>query len=137
MAKIGAKVNKDNDVNKEFESMYSEFQENIQNTEKDKEVKRMDKTTKPVTKEDIHQGICNTIHETYKVKNAAYGDSFSKVYEELGVTSEVTQISHKYHRLINLVKNPKVDDLGESIEDTLLDMANYCIMTLVEMQNEK
>ena len=29
-------------------------------------------------------------------------------------------------------RNPEIDDLGEKIDDTLADMANYCIMTLME-----
>ena len=39
--------------------------------------------------------------------------------------------------MVNLVKNPNIDDLGESIEDTLRDMSNYCIMTLIELNKEK
>ena len=42
----------------------------------------------------------------------------------------------KYMRLESLLsgKNQKV--IEESIYDTLLDMANYCIMELVEMEIE-
>lgn len=32
-------------------------------------------------------------------------------------------------------KEQKVED--ESIIDTLLDMANYCIMTVIELENEE
>lgn len=90
-----------------------------------------------LTKNERHQQLCEDIHNMYVKKNAAYGDSFSRVYDELGLVSAVTQISHKYHRLINLVKNPDVDNIGESIEDTLIDMANYCMMTYLEMTKDK
>ena len=85
-----------------------------------------------------HKEICDGIHELYLQKNAAYGDSFHKLYEDLGIISAVTQITHKYNRLKNLAKD-KNNDIAtndESIIDTLLDMANYCILTAMEIERE-
>ena len=81
----------------------------------------------------IAQGLC----EMYEAKNKAYGNSFSTTYQKLGLISAVTRISDKYNRLVNLATNPNVDDLGESIEDTLKDMASYCIMTVMELDRKK
>lgn len=39
------------------------------------------------------------------------------------------------NRLCRLITNPQIDDLGESIEDTLKDMAAYCIMTIMAMKD--
>jgi hypothetical protein len=72
----------------------------------------------------------------YERKNRAYGNSFSNTYKKLGIVSAVTRLSDKYERLCNLVKDPQIDDLGESIEDTLRDMASYCIMTIMEFQTQ-
>lgn len=83
-----------------------------------------------------HEMVCNWLTEIYKQKNAAYGDSFHELYKKLGITSCVTQIAHKNNRLCNLVKNPTVDTKGETVKDTLLDMANYCILTIMELENE-
>ena len=85
-----------------------------------------------------HKEICDGIHELYLQKNAAYGDSFHKLYEDLGIISAVTQITHKYNRLKNLAKdkNHDVATNDESIIDTLLDMANYCILTAMEIERE-
>jgi len=85
-----------------------------------------------------HQEICDEIHETWVQKNAAYGDSFHELYADLGIISAVTQITHKYNRLKNLVKEKNADMIAgdESIMDTLLDMANYCIMTAMEIERE-
>ena len=80
----------------------------------------------------IAEEVCNL----YEKKNAAYGNSFGETYQKLGIISAVTRISDKYNRLCNLAKNPDVDNLGESIEDTLKDMAAYSIMTLMEMKRE-
>lgn len=83
----------------------------------------------------IAEELCNL----YERKNRAYGNSFSNTFKRLGIISAVTRLSDKYERLCNLSTNPEIDNLGESIEDTLRDMACYCIMTVMEMQerNEK
>lgn len=79
--------------------------------------------------------IAKEISELYEKKNTAYGNSFGDTYKKLGIISAVTRISDKYNRLCNLATNPNIDSLGESIEDTLKDLAAYAIMTLVELQN--
>ena len=81
--------------------------------------------------------IATELGELYDKKNNAYGDSFSTTYKKLGIISAVTRISDKYNRLCNLSTNKNIDDLGESLEDTLRDMASYCIMTVMELQNNK
>lgn len=79
--------------------------------------------------------ISSQICKLYEAKNAAYGNSFSATFEKLGLISAVTRISDKYNRLCNLATNPDIDNLGESIDDTLRDMAAYCIMTLIELRD--
>lgn len=80
--------------------------------------------------------IAEELGNLYEAKNKCYNNSFGETYQKLGIVSAVTRISDKYNRLCTLVKNPDVDDLGESIEDTLKDMASYSIMTLMEMRGE-
>lgn len=86
-----------------------------------------------------HQDLLDDIQATYLQKNAAYGDSFHKLYTDLGIISAVTQITHKYNRLVTLAKdkNNDINAGDEPIMDTLLDMANYCIMTAMEIEREK
>lgn len=87
----------------------------------------------------IHEELCKWLNETYKNKNHDYGDSFGETFNKLGIVSAVTRISDKYNRLVSLCMLPeekrKVKD--ESITDTLLDMANYCIMTVIELKKDK
>lgn len=80
--------------------------------------------------------IATELGDLYEAKNKAYGNSFSNTYKKLGLISAVTRISDKYNRLCNLATNPDIDNLGESLEDTLKDMASYCIMTVMELKNE-
>lgn len=96
-------------------------------------------TQNVVPKEDIHKEICLELNNMYKSKNHDYGNSFSETFQKLGMISAVTRISDKCNRLISLCKLPqdeqKVKD--ESIQDTLLDMANYCILTAMEIRGNK
>ena len=79
--------------------------------------------------------IANELGELYEKKNKAYGNSFGDTFKKLGIISAVTRISDKYNRLCNLAVNQDIDDLGESLNDTLADMASYCIMTIIELNN--
>lgn len=83
--------------------------------------------------------ITEKMRETFLKKNHDYGNSFHETWDEFGdkgIITALTQISHKYHRLINigLGTKPLVD---ESIDDTLLDMANYCILTIMELEKAR
>lgn len=77
--------------------------------------------------------LCNL----YEAKDKCYNNSFGDTYKKLGIISAVTRISDKYNRLCNLATNPDIDNLGESLEDTLRDMASYCIMTVMELENSR
>lgn len=86
------------------------------------------------TKIDIHEKLCTQMHELYVKKNADYGDSFAKVREEIS-DAILVRLSDKLNRLKSLMKNPDGQQVnGESIDDTLMDLANYCLLELVERQ---
>lgn len=76
-----------------------------------------------------HKQICDKLHEIYKKKNKDYGNSFLYCYEKFGLSSPLTRILDKTFRLENLILNGKAEVAGEAIEDTLVDLANYAIMT--------
>lgn len=82
----------------------------------------------------MHEKLCDTLNNTYHDKNEAYGDAFGKTFQELGIISAITRMSDKWNRLkaLALGADNKVHD--EAIEDTLMDMANYCLMTLIELK---
>jgi len=50
--------------------------------------------------------------------------------------SSLIRLSDKLERLKSLQKNEQ-QVKTESIEDTLMDLANYSIMTIVELRNKK
>ena len=81
--------------------------------------------------------ITEDMGDLYEKKNTAYGNSFAESYEEFGLISSIVRLSDKFKRLKSLHKNPDIDDIGESIDDTIKDMACYCIMTMIERKLEK
>ena len=81
--------------------------------------------------------IVNEMVELYKRKNSDYGDSFGKAYKELGIISAVTRLNDKMNRLKSLTMPNAVQKVNdESIADTLIDIANYAVMTLIELKGE-
>ena len=98
-------------------------------------IKTVNSPSQDLTKVEQHCQLCDEIHELYAKKNHDYGDSFGKTFEELGIISAATRISDKFNRFIQLAKGiePMVND--EKIRDTLIDMANYCLMTVMELDN--
>lgn len=84
----------------------------------------------------IHDSICAKLNDLYARKNHDYGDSFGKSYNEYGMVMACIRLEDKLNRIKALIKNDQqVHD--ESIEDTLMDLANYSIMTLVERHKDK
>ena len=94
-----------------------------------------DKNT--MEKSTLHAQICQELNELYKRKNHDYGDSFHQTWLEEGFAMSRIRLSDKLNRFKTLSKggDAQVDD--ESIRDTLFDLANYAIMTVMEMDLEK
>lgn len=84
-----------------------------------------------------HKSLCNEIHELYLAKNADYGDSFRKVREEIP-NAILVRLSDKLNRLKKLMIHPEEQKIKEeSIDDTLMDLANYALLELTERRFEK
>lgn len=87
----------------------------------------------------MFESIQKAMHDTYVKKNHDYGNSFSDTWNEFGrkgIVTAAAQISHKYNRFKNIV-NGAEPMVSETIDDTLMDMANYCILTMIELQKKR
>lgn len=84
-----------------------------------------------------HKEIVEELNRVYEQKNTDYGDSFAESVREFGIVAALTRISDKYNRFkrLSLGNRNLVGD--ESIRDTLLDMANYCIMLSMILEEEQ
>ena len=90
-----------------------------------------------LTKTMRHMQVCKELNSLYEAKNHDYGDSFSKVRNELGNVAILVRLSDKLERLKMLLMGAeqRVDD--ESIDDTLMDLSGYAVMELVEREVDK
>jgi len=84
-----------------------------------------------------HKQLTEQLHELYKQKNDKYGNSFGISVEKYGLISALTRMSDKWNRLENLILNKDNGTNDESLKDTLLDLSNYCLMTIIELENQE
>jgi hypothetical protein len=85
----------------------------------------------------MFESIINNLADIYRRKNHDYGDSFGKQFEQYGLVSSAIRLGDKYNRFVSLVDNRERLVKDETIEDTLLDLANYSIMTVIELRRER
>lgn len=90
-----------------------------------------------------YKTVSNKAEELFITKNEAYGDSWRKMRE----TSLLDLIAAKVDRIQNLYEAQKDLDaglggfkagyVGESIDDNLYDIINYCIFVLIKRGHAK
>jgi len=87
------------------------------------------------TKEKLQ--ILKTLHSQqealYSEKNEKYDDAFGKTFSEYGPTVAIIRLEDKLNRVKALVRAGLDDSNGESLVDTLTDLANYSNMFLIEL----
>ena len=81
---------------------------------------------------NYHFEICKRLNALYAQKNHDYGDAFKKNFDEFGNVYPIIHLSEKLDRLKTLMQGEDQKVVSESIDDTLMDLANYAIMTMVE-----
>jgi len=79
--------------------------------------------------------VCESMTDLYERKNHDYGDSFMQMRKEYP-DAILIRVYDKYSRLKTLLGGSEAKVKDESIKDTIFDLANYCIMELVEMEIE-
>ena len=84
-----------------------------------------------------HKQLLQQIHDTYVKKNHDYGDSFSRSFKKYGLVAAMVRMEDKWNRLDNMALGAEQKVADETIRDTLLDLAGYCIMTTMELDREK
>jgi hypothetical protein len=84
------------------------------------------------------KAILDQMNDIYIKKNNDYGDSFNKTCDKFGLMAPLIRMTDKLNRfeqLINPLTNQRLQD--ESIEDTLIDLANYAILTVLYQRQFK
>lgn len=84
-----------------------------------------------------HKQLLQQIHDTYVKKNHDYGDSFSRSFKKYGLVAAMVRMEDKWNRLDNMALGAEQKVADETIRDTLLDLAGYCVMTTMELDKQK
>lgn len=85
-----------------------------------------------------HEDICNYLHDLYYRKNSDYGGSVTETFNKYGLVSFLVRLEDKLNRARSLNERGSAKVNDEKIEDTLMDMANYAMLAVIElrMQNK-
>ena len=86
-----------------------------------------------MTNVEMHKTLCEELNRIYEKKNHDYGDSFHQTFLEEGMAMPRIRLSDKLSRFKALTKAGGQEVNDESIRDTLLDLANYALMTAMEL----
>ena len=81
-----------------------------------------------------HKALCDELNALYIRKNHDYGDSFHLSCEEEGLAMARIRLTDKPLRFKALSRGAEQMVEGEPIRDTLIDLANYAIMTILELE---
>jgi hypothetical protein len=79
--------------------------------------------------------LTNVMSEIFAKKRHDYGQTTEETYKKFGPVSMLTRMHDKMGRLDTLLGSGDknyVED--ERVEDTLLDLANYALITILEMR---
>ena len=88
------------------------------------------------TKPERHQALCAELNQLYARKNADYGDAFHLTFVEEGLAMSRIRLSDKLNRFKTLSRGAGQNVADESIRDTLMDLANYALMTVMELNGD-
>lgn len=84
-------------------------------------------------KVNAFEDVTITLRNLYEAKNRDYNDSFGQSFEKWGLPMSCIRLGDKLNRLESFAQGKDMKVKDESVRDTLMDLANYAIMTLVEL----
>ena len=88
-----------------------------------------------VMDKELFGKVLDEMFNTYTAKNGDYGNSFSETIREFGYIPAIARINDKLNRLKKMVKCERMNIPEETMRDNLMDIANYCVMTIMELDN--
>lgn len=73
----------------------------------------------------------------YAKKNHDYGNAFERGLDFIGPKYALSRLFDKVNRFATFSNNEEFLVKDESVEDTLIDLANYSIMTIIAMRKSR
>lgn len=91
-----------------------------------------------VTSEELFRSITVEMDSLYRQKNADYGNSYAELYARYGSIYPLIRLEEKIARVERLVTSGKAPEvMSESLRDTLIDLANYSVMWISELDKDQ
>ena len=90
----------------------------------------------PKTDADRFEDITKSMSSIFRKKNHDYGNSFEQSLNEEGLAASRIRMGDKWNRFKQLSKGVQAQVNDESLRDTLIDMANYAIMTVLWLDKQ-
>ena len=87
-------------------------------------------------REQLFKEITDEMFELWKRKNTDYGSSVTDTYKDFGIVSFLVRMQDKMNRLKTITKKEALVK-DEKIQDTLIDLANYSILALIELKMDE
>lgn len=87
-----------------------------------------------IQKVNAFEDVTIALRNLYEAKNRDYNDSFGQSFEKWGLPMSCIRLGDKLNRLESFAQQKKMFVADEGVKDTLMDLANYAIMTLVELE---
>lgn len=78
-----------------------------------------------------HKEICQELNDEFNQKQALYGNSYIELLESFGELPAVLRLNEKNEKYKTAYKNGNTQVSDEPPRTTLLDLANYCIQTVI------
>ena len=91
----------------------------------------------PITDVDRFETITKNMLKIFKQKNHDYGNSFEQSLNDEGIAASRIRLRDKWNRFVQLSRGRNAQVNEESIQDTLLDMASYAIMTIMWLDKQQ
>ena len=89
-----------------------------------------------MSREKEFKAITEKMASVFIAKNKDYGNSFEKSIDEEGYVAFQVRAMDKMNRFKSVLLNKKQEVNDESVKDTLLDLANYCIMCSMKISED-
>lgn len=82
--------------------------------------------------------LCTMLVKQFEKKNADYGGSFFNTFERYGIVSVLSRLSDKLQRIENIYifNGGMLHVNDERVEDTLMDLASYALMTILALKEK-
>ena len=83
------------------------------------------------------KALTSNMIATYTRKNRDYGNSFGRMCREYGNTYPIIHLDEKLARIKSILLTGDNAVKDETAVDSLLDLACYSIMTIIELQEQQ